>query len=62
MSTSIATKQDIEDLRKDTAVIIAKLETKLSTALAETKTELIKWNFAASIGVGGLVVALIKLL
>ena len=34
---NLATKQDIEDLRKDTAVIIAKLETKLSTALAETR-------------------------
>ena len=47
----IATKTDIEGLRKDTQVAIAQLETKL-----------VRWLFGALIGQGGLIVALVKLL
>lgn len=43
MSTNIATKQDI-------ALEIAQLETKLITALGDTKTALIKWILGTMVG------------
>lgn len=51
LENNLATKADIEGLRKDTQIAIAKLGAKL-----------IRWLFGALIAQGGLVVTLVKLL
>ncbi len=51
IESHLATKQDIKEL-----------EARLRQDIAECKTDIVKWMFAALIGQGGLIVALIKLL
>lgn len=58
----IATKQDIEGLRKDTAVELVKLETKLTAAIDKNKNDLIKWIVLIMILLNSLLLAAIKIL
>ncbi len=73
IESHLATKQDIIEVKREIKALetqlttnIKALETRLTAEItariAECKTDIVKWMFAALIGQGGLIVALIKLL
>ena len=76
LNANLATKADIETLRRETKADIAKVEVAVETLRLETKADiarvearieavkadLLKWMLGAMIAQGGLVVALVKLL
>ena len=69
LNSNLATKADIEALRRETKTDIARVEAAVETLRQETrasieavKADLLKWLFGAMIAQGGLIVALVKLL
>ncbi len=58
LNGNLATKADIEALRQETQISIAKVEARIESS----KSDLLRWLFGALIAQGGLIVALVKLL
>ena len=68
LNTNLATKADIEALRHETKIEIAKIEAGLKAEIAKldkriesVRADLLKWMFAGLIAQGGVVVALLQL-
>ena len=59
---NLATKRDIEGLRGELKGEMKQMESELRLALAETKTDLLKWIAGLLIFQAGFIVTLIKLL
>ena len=69
LNTNLATKVDIEALRHETKIGIAKIEAGLKAEIAKldkriesVRADLLKWMFAGLIAQGGVIVALLQLL
>ena len=62
INSNLATKTDVEALRQATKSDIAALRQATKSDIERSKSELIKWVFAALIAQGGLIVALGKVL
>ena len=62
INSNLATKTDVEALRQATKSDIEALRQATKSDIERSKSELIKWVFAALIAQGGLIVALGKVL
>ena len=61
LNATVATKKDIESLRKDMTVELAKLETKLTKAIAESQFKIIL-SLGGLMALFGSIIAILKLL
>lgn len=56
----VATRGDIDDLRRELRATETKLETKIETAVANLKVDVLRWLVLTQVALAGVIIAVVK--